>query len=47
MIAWLVLVMDLMFRGIYEDKNKEERHEKLKELVRVHHETCEKHDLGL
>lgn len=47
MIAWMVLLMDLLFRAIYEDKRKEERHAKLKEFVRAHHETCEKHDLGL
>lgn len=47
MIAWLILVMDLLFRAVYEDKHKEERHEKLQEMVRVHHETCEKHELEI
>lgn len=40
LIAWEVLVMDLMFRGAYEEKEKDLRHQELEHLVLKHHEKC-------
>jgi hypothetical protein len=38
-IAWEVLVMDLIFRGAYEEKEKDLRHKELEDLV-LNHEKC-------
>lgn len=33
MIAWQVLVMDLLFRAAYEEKEKQSKHEELERMV--------------
>jgi hypothetical protein len=40
LIAWQILVMDLIFRGAYEEREKDGRHEELEKMVHEHHRIC-------
>jgi hypothetical protein len=43
MIAWEVLVMDLIFRAVYEDREKAERLNEIEEKIHEHHSKCKLH----
>jgi hypothetical protein len=40
-IAWQILVMDLLFRGAYEDKQKHKKHHELHRMVVEHRDVCD------
>jgi hypothetical protein len=43
MIAWQVLVMDLLFRAAYEEKEKQSKHDELERMVIEYREILEKY----
>lgn len=43
MIAWLILVMDLNFRAIYEEPHMHHKVKKIHHKIHEHNKTCKHH----